>query len=480
MIWELIHANKRKSMVLFIGMGTVLMGLGYIIGTVYAPPNGGYVGLFIAIIVWVVMATISYFGGDSILLSVSQAKEVTHDVHPQLFNIVEEMKIASGLSIMPKVYIIPEQAPNAFATGIRPEKCAVAVTAGLLSRLNRDELQGVIAHEMGHIANRDVLFMTFAGIMMGSIVLVSEIFLRSMWFSSGSSKRYKSSNSSQGGGQAQLIIMIVAIVLAILSPLIARLLYFAMSRKREYLADASAVRFTRYPEGLASALEKISNNDLELASANKATAPMYIINPLKAKGKKVANLTSTHPPITERIAILRGMHHGAGFVNYQEAYESATKKNIITASMLKEDEKVSIRKASEETKSQKSNKQKMRDVGDLMRAVNNYMFISCVCGLKIKIPPEYKKKTLACPRCGKKHDIPFGDLKTAATILATNEALSGTQVKQDPARVKQTYKRQGKGWETLKCNCGKQAQLSPAFQGQSITCAGCNGTIEIT
>ncbi len=211
------------------------------------------------------------------------------------------MKISAGLPTMPKIYIINEVAPNAFATGIKPENSAVAVTAGLLARLNRDELQGVIAHEVSHIVNRDVMFMTFAGIMLGSIVLISEVFLRSLWFGGG---RY-SSKSSKSSGQGQMIIMIVAIVFAILAPILAQLLYFAISRKREYLADASAVRYTRYPEGLASALEKISDNTIELKTANKVTAPMYIVNPLKPKGQKLSDLTSTHPPISERIRILK-------------------------------------------------------------------------------------------------------------------------------------------------------------------------------
>jgi heat shock protein HtpX len=285
-MWELIQANKRKSVFLFITLGFILILLGYIIGSAYIPDGGGFIGVFFAMVIWGILSLISYFSGSKILLAVSGAKEVTKEVHPQLFNVVEEMKIASGLPKMPRVYIINDAAPNAFATGIKSEESAVAVTAGLLARLNRYELQGVIAHEVSHIVNRDVLFMTIAGIMLGSIVLISQVFLRSLWFTGGG--RYRSKSSS-GGGQAQLIFMIVAIAFAILGPIMAQLLYFAISRKREYLADASAVRFTRYPEGLAAALEKISNSTQDLRTANKVTAPMYIANPLKKKGRASSN-----------------------------------------------------------------------------------------------------------------------------------------------------------------------------------------------
>ena len=264
-------------------MGICLILLGGVVGAIWFSTEGVVIGIFIALCIWVLLSVISYTAGDSIILSASNAKKVTRDVHPRLFNIVEEMKISANLQAMPQIYIIDDPAPNAFATGKNPEKSSIAVTAGLLSALNRDELQGVIAHEMSHIINRDVLYVTFAGIMLGSIVILSEVFLRSLWYSGGSSRRYRVSSSSKSGGQAQAIIMVIAIVVAILAPIMARLFYFALSRKREYLADASAVRLTRYPEGLASALDKISNTNINFAAANKITAPMYIAMPLKNK-----------------------------------------------------------------------------------------------------------------------------------------------------------------------------------------------------
>jgi len=401
MMWELIQSNRRKSLVLFISMGITLLLLGYFFGSAYYPDGGGFIGIFFAFIIWGILSLISYFSGSKILLAVSGAKEVTKEIHPQLFNVVEEMKISAGLPAMPKVYIINEAAPNAFATGIKPENSAVAVTAGLLARLNRDELQGVIAHEVSHIVNRDVLFMTFSGIMLGSIVLISEVFLRSLWFGGG---RY-SSKSSKSSGQGQMIIMIIAIVFAILAPILAQLLYFAISRKREYLADASAVRYTRYPEGLASALEKISDSSIDLKTANKVTAPMYIVNPLKPKGQKLTNLSSTHPPISERVRILRNISGGANYIDYQNAFNKVKKGEVslIPSSGLADQTSVSLKEAAVAPVLLSLDKQTKRDTGDIMMKVNNYSFIDCSCGLKIKIPPDFKKTEFFCTRCGKKH-----------------------------------------------------------------------------
>lgn len=402
-MWELIETNRRKSLVIFIGMGFLLVLIGFTFGSFYAPDNGGAIGVFFALILWGILSTTSYFAGSKILLAVSGAKEITKEIHPQLYNVVEEMRIASNLKSMPKVYVITDPAPNAFATGIKPENSAIAVTAGLLGTLNRDELQGVVAHEMSHIMNRDILLMTFAGMMLGAITLMSEIFGRSLWFGGGS--RYRSKSSSKSSGQGQIIIMILAIALAILGPIMAQLLYFAISRKREYLADATAVRLTRYPEGLASALEKISGSTYDLKTANKVTAPMYIVNPLKKKGMQIANLTSTHPPITERIKILRSMQQGAGFVNYQNAFDKVQGKisGLIPKSGLSEVSPIPLKQQGSDESVLADKKQVKRDVGDLIMKLNDFKFINCSCGVKIKIPPDYKSNVIVCPRCGSTH-----------------------------------------------------------------------------
>lgn len=404
MMWELIQANRRKSIFIFIGMGILLILIGFVFGSYYDAEAGGFIGIFFALILFGILSMVSYFAGSKIMLAVSGAKEVTKDVHPQLFNVVEEMRIAANMPHQPKVYIISESAPNAFATGIKPENSAIAVTAGLLGQLNRDELQGVVAHEMSHIINRDVMLMTFAGMMLGAISLMSEVFTRSLWFGGGS--RYRS-KSSKNNGQAQIIIMIVAIALAILGPLMAQLMYFAISRKREYLADASAVRLTRYPEGLASALEKISGTTLDLKSANKVTAPMYIINPLKKKGMQLSNLSSTHPPIIERIKILRSMQQGVNFVNYQVAFNKVNGKQsaIIPQSGLSDSTAIPLRTSELSQTSFETDKQVKREVGDLMMKLNDFRFVSCSCGLRLKVPPDYKDLKVSCPKCGRIHTL---------------------------------------------------------------------------
>ncbi len=406
-MWELIRANKRNSIILMTLMAMVLLGIGVLIGAAVFGPEGAIFGLIIATVVWLVMMLVSFSSGDEIFLAASGAKQVTHEDYPQLFNVVEEMKIAAGLPAMPKVYVIPDPAPNAFATGRNPEHASVAVTAGLLGRLNRDELQGVVAHEISHILHRDIMYVTLAGVMLGTIVLLSEIFFRSMLYGGGSRRRYSSGGKNDGG--AQIVLIIIAVVAAILAPILAHLLYFALSRRREYLADAGAARLTRYPEGLASALEKLANDSSPaMAKANKVTAPMYIVNPLKPKGQRaLSNLSSTHPPISERINILRSMMHGASFKDYSDAYTSVTKKATVVPAMALSKEDIALREASEKAKREQRKQEQVRQVGDIMRQVAGFAFLTCACGLKMKIPPNYKNSQIRCPRCKRVHDVPL-------------------------------------------------------------------------
>ena len=396
-MWELIRINKRNSVLLLIMMAVCLLGLGTVIGMAIRGPDGGMLGLMIATGIWVVLTLISFSSGDQILLAASNATAVTHDVHPQLFNVVEEMAIASGLP-MPKVYIINDPAPNAFATGRNPQTASIAVTAGLLGRLNRDELQGVVAHEMSHILHRDILFVTLAGIMLGSVALLSQVFLRSMMYGGGSRRRYSSGEGKGGGGMA--ILVVIAIVVAILAPIFTQLLYFALSRRREYLADAGAVRLTRYPEGLASALEKIANDPApQLESANKVTAPMFIVNPFKKMGQwNLSDLTSTHPPISERIRILRNISQGASLKDYSDAFVNVTKSRTVMPASALTKEDIALRQASAEAKKEQKENQ-LRQVGDIMRKVNGFVFLTCACGVTLKIPPNYAATTVECPRC---------------------------------------------------------------------------------
>jgi heat shock protein HtpX len=401
-MWEQIRANRTKSIMLVTVMAVMLLAIGYFLG--FYIFNNGLAGLFIALVIWFIMTLIAFYNGDGILLTLARAKKIGPDDYPRLYNVVEEMKIASGLEKMPDVYIIDEKSPNAFATGRDPNKASVAVTTGLLERLNRDELQGVIGHELSHIKNRDVLLMAITAVMLGTIVILAWYVSRLLIF--GSMGRSRSSSRGGGGGQAQMIILIVGIVFMILAPILAQLIYYAISRKREYLADASSALYTRYPEGLASALEKISSSPVELKSANKATAPMYIVNPFRKKGMSLSNATSTHPPIAERIRILRAMAGGASFTDYDKAYRQVHSggKGIISPSTQYIAGAVGLREASPEEKVGKEPaREKMsrtREVEDVMLRLNKYRIVECTCGTKWKIPPDFPDPDFLCTKCG--------------------------------------------------------------------------------
>ncbi len=306
-MWEAISANQRRSALLITSLAALLALMGMAIGFLMGgKPQTAYFGAFIGLCVWGVLLLVNLMGGESVLLSSANAREVAHDEAPQLYNVVEEIRIAASLPAMPRVFIIDTPVPNAFAVGLNPERACVAVTAGLLERLSRDELQGVIAHELGHISNRDTLFMTLAGVTLGAIVLLADAGMRMMFWGDGGRRR--SSSGKSGGGAA--LLMIAALVLAILAPLVARLLYFACSREREFLADASSAQYTRYPAGLANALRKIAlQQDPKKIPVNRVVAPMYAINPLAAAGS--FSVFGTHPPTEERIRRLLEMQGAA-------------------------------------------------------------------------------------------------------------------------------------------------------------------------
>jgi len=401
-MWEQISANRWRSVVLTAGMGLLLLLIGYFLGLYFF--ENAIVGLIIALAIWGIMSLIAYFQGDSLLLAVSRARKIGRDDNPRLYNLVEEMKIASGLEKMPNIYIIDDPALNAFATGRDPNKASVAVTSGLLAKLNRDELQGVIGHEIAHVKNRDVLLMAMCAVMLGTIVILAWYATRVLFFSGMAGGRR---SSGGGGGQGQIIILAVGIFLLILAPILAQIIYFTVSRKREYLADASSALYTRYPEGLASALEKIAASPVQLKSANKATASMYTINPFRQKGKAASNLTSTHPPIQERVRILRAMS-GASLADYDRAYREArgAKASIAPASALALDKMAgatALRAPSAEAKTAEKPPQKVeraRETSDMMWRLSKYRMVHCPCGTKLRVSPEFKGDSVQCPHCG--------------------------------------------------------------------------------
>ena len=404
-MWEQIRANRIRSITLVIVLGAVLLLLGWFIGLAFA--SNGIAGLVIALGVWGFMNLIAYFQGDSILLGVAGAKKIQPSDHPRLYNVVEEMKIASGLEKMPDIYIIDDPALNAFATGRDVNHACVAITSGLLQKLNRDELEGVIGHEISHIKNRDVLLMTMCSVLLGTIVILSYYASRVMIFGGMAGGNRRSSSRSSGGGGA--IIIIFALVLMILAPIFAQLIYFAISRKREYLADASSALYTRYPEGLASALEKLAQSSTPVKSANQATAPMYIVNPFRNKNMNISDWTSTHPPIQERIRILRAMEGGASYVNYDQAFRQVknTQSGVISDKTAAAVGVVGLRAAVAEGPVESSplddKVTRTREVNDMMYRMNDYETINCECGAKLKVPPSMQGTVIKCPRCGRPH-----------------------------------------------------------------------------
>lgn len=294
-VYSQIASNKRKTILLIVLFIIFIVALGYIFDRLFAY---GYVGLFFAIIIALLMALLSYYSGDKLALWTAGAKgPITKEQNSYIYNLVENLAITAGLP-MPKVYLIPDSAINALATGRDPKHSSVAITQGAIEKLENEELEGVIAHELSHIKNYDIRLMMVVIICVGIISLIADWFWRAHWFAGHRS-------SDRRASQADLIFIVIGLSLAILSPLIANLIRLAVSRKREYLADASAVLLTRYPDGLIRALEKIGAANQPLRRANHATAHLYISDPFGRTKKFFSALFSTHPPIAERIKALK-------------------------------------------------------------------------------------------------------------------------------------------------------------------------------
>jgi heat shock protein HtpX len=271
-------------------------------------------------------------------------------------------------------------------------------------KLNRDEVQGVMAHELSHIKNRDMLYMTLAAILVGAVALLADMFLRGLWYR-GSEVRQRRSDR-EGGGGAQAVLLVIGILAAILAPIVARLLYLACSRRREYLADASAAMLTRYPEGLASALEKISGDREILETANRATAHMYIVHPVKSFEERASALMSTHPPVEERIAILRGMGHSASMSDYQAAWQRYHQgQRLAPKQALAAPPPPPPVKEPAAPETQADRLRRAHDALDTFRRLGGFLFIPCACGVRLKVPPGYSRPQVRCPRCGAQHDM---------------------------------------------------------------------------
>jgi len=305
-VYEQIAANKRKTVLLIFGAIVLLGAVGYVLGLWYGGSGSGVFGLVGAVALAVVLSLGSFFGGDRLVLASTRAREVTPQEQPRLHNIVEGLAIAAGIP-KPKVYVIPEQAPNAFATGRNPEHSSVAVTEGLLSTMNRVELEGVIGHELSHVVDRDILVGTIVATLVGAVVLISEFFMRSWWWGGVRGRR----GGDRSGGGIEAIIFAVGLALLVLAPIIGQIVRLAVSRQREFLADAQGALLTRYPPGLASALRKIgAASGIPMRSANNATAHLWLNQPSRIQGEGMGpleKLFNTHPPIEERIRRLEEM-----------------------------------------------------------------------------------------------------------------------------------------------------------------------------
>jgi heat shock protein HtpX len=301
-VYEQIAANKRKTAILFVLAVLLLGGVGYALGVL---TNSGPTGLVIALVVAVAMSVGSYFYGDRIVLASTRAKEVTKQDAPRLLNLVEGLAIAGGIP-MPRVWIVPESAPNAFATGRDPEHSHVAVTQGLLDTMNRVELEGVIGHEMAHVLDRDILVGTVVATLVGAAVLLAEFFMRMWWWGGFRGRR----GNDSGGGAASALVFAVGFILLILAPIFGQLIRLAVSRNREFLADAQGAMLTRYPPGLIAALRKLQSAPTAMRSANNATAHLWLNQPSRLEGERMGameRLFSTHPPLEERIRRLEEM-----------------------------------------------------------------------------------------------------------------------------------------------------------------------------
>lgn len=503
-MWEQIAANKRRSTILLFVLFLMMIAMGCAVGYLLSPPKNDddqtwvATGVMIGGIVFLIQYAIYALTPQSVVFSGLQVQEVTKEDIPQLINIVEEMTIASGIGKTPRVYLIFDPAPNAFAFG-RGEHASVAVTTGLLEMLNRDELQGVIAHEIGHIRNRDINFMTLAAVMLGTIIVLGEVAYRLIYIGArvGERSSSRSSRRSSAGG-AELIIFLAALIFMLIAPTLAQILYFASSRRREYLADASAALFTRYPEGLASALEKIAYSPVRLTKVSRAVAPLFIVNPLEALDAD--SIFSTHPPVEKRIKILRSMA-GASLYDYERAAESVLGRRIIRSKNLQATEPQPVMSPLQGAET--IGAAAILAASDMHRARGGYRMVSCpTCKLTLKVPPTLQTDTMECPRCGETiHLPPPGAIATASLMEEKPSEAEGEPSETDsgaakppfdsesrsaarksdipPAQtVELTTPRQGGRWQSLECTvCGQKIQLSPAFSARWISCPKCHSKL---
>jgi heat shock protein HtpX len=453
-MWQAIRDNTRRSRWMIFLMALLLLGLGGLLGRVLGGPGGGLAGVIGAGVIWAVLMGITVWGGDELVLFSAGAREIGKEDMPRLWNVVEEMTIAAGLASTPRVYILDSYMQNAFATGRSGATARLVVTQGLVRRLSRDELQGVVAHEIGHIRNEDIRFMTTAVVMLGSVTLLADACRRTLWFGGGRRSRL--------GGAPQVYVLLMALlaVAAVLAPLFARLLYLACSRQREFLADATAARLTRYPEGLASALEKIAERvGVTNEESLRALAPMYVVNPLA--GAESSALFRTHPSTEERVRILRSMG-GAGWVDYERAWRQVRGRgHCLEPALVDSEGSVALRPPS--ASGTDDARERGREAMEVFERDLGFLPIRCECGLGIRVPDHFPRDTIRCPRCNAVHAVP--------------QPNAGGELSPDGEGL--LYRRRSPGWDAFRCGCGHVNQLSPGLRVESVRCKGCGRRIRI-
>lgn len=416
-MWALIRSNRHRTVLLVAASLAVMAAVGYGIGATaprvwgwfdylgsgrtQAPgfsPIGGLLGVEIAVVVWLAVTIITALQGDRILLAAAGARPLRKEDHPQLYNVIEEMSLAASLPRMPRPYLIDDPSMNAFATGFSPDRAAIAVTAGALARLNRDELQGVAAHETAHIANGGVLFMTIACLMSGAA--------RGGGFFSRARRATLERFTARAGGQAESISWTHRLLrgfsglLAMLAPVYAVPVLLGVARRRDFLADACAALYTRYPEGLASALYTMSGDTRSVLQRNTGIATLYTINPYRKElGIHTPLLLAvTHAPVKQRIDILRSIHRVVSLENYERAWrrETGSRTRLLPIGFDAR-ESFPVREGAIAAPAAA----RAHEALDASRRLRQFAFLDCVCGMHIKLPPDYPADQILCPRCAR-------------------------------------------------------------------------------
>lgn len=391
-MWELINKNKSKTF-LFVFLIALCFGLmAYCLAETLKIYNISPIWVYIVVYgYFFVTLIIASHDSKNVFLKLSNARFALRAYYPKLFNIVQEMSIASGLSTMPEIYIIDEDSPNAFACGKDPQTASVVVTKGLLARLNRDELQAVVAHEISHIVNRDILYLLYTSCLLGCMVFISDFVIKFL--------RSCSNRRSFNGGAIYIIpFVLISLVLVALS----KIFYFCLSKKREYLADACAVQFTRNPMALANALKKIDEEQTYFVNTNPITSAMFIVSPLNNKEK-------THPPIEKRIQILLRLS-SCNIAAYNNSYKKVLgkKSSIVSKKIIDKPSYSKVIPIVATTLANQTVQDKIanhREAYDTMLKMENYIFIKCDCDTKLKVPKELKGQKIPCPHCKKMHLI---------------------------------------------------------------------------